>query len=706
MGGSLTIFEEPQMRDHCAELYPHLAADYQTWDELLTAWGEPPPPTYETARAGFREALAATPAATGDWLTTVELLREAPLRTVEDVEFAFSYLPENEKNRFLRQLVDLYFQSPLIEGDRVARTLRWMARAEMGEADFPLPADTVFLRGRSPSPLFEEFSQTIGKITPVRYLESWQRCPSEEAGVPFARVALRSGRRTQLLDRFCAKVAREFRRRPRGLQVMFNGSDASRAYLRARLAFDGLHVIAEDNSASPDARAAFFEKLRAAPLPLSERLKLSALWMIEPAPELESWMEKHSLAPDRREFLRSWKGPAPSHEGDIRLLPFHPLPMEKAAVALAYVERIPEPPVALALDAAERRRLRAGGFLVPESEPHLERNAQRLAGTAHRGPGHFFLFIDEETPLEGWRAHPLRAHEITVRGDDPAAAPVLEPGVLSATALDTYAECPAKYLYRQGLRLQPRQSPEEQFALWFGKLTHSALETVLRENHRAEVTEERLTRKFDALVEANAESLGQSAWLKVALRRRFRPMARHVPEMEKALREITGAEPERFEEDFEVALDGTRFRGRMDRIDRLPSGERIVLDYKTGTVDFSPEQIRKGKDFQALLYWLAAREKLGPTAGVLFYDLKRGEIRRGLVRSEALPNAKSALTRGHALEAEKFDAILAEGRGHLTRLVSRIQRQDFAATPSPQACEYCEYGDHCRARFGWAGGGG
>ncbi len=705
MGGSVIVFEDSGMRDHCAELYPHLTGDFLTWDEWLTRNGEPPPEDYEGARAGFRQALSTTPAATGDWLSTVELLRESPLRTVEDIEFAFSFLPDNEKNRFLRQLMDLYFDSPLVQGDRVARTLRWMQDAGRGEV--PTGSPTIFLRARSPSPLFQELAEAIG----APYLESWQwRPPGGEGQTHFARVAVQSGRRTPLLDRFCAKVAHEFRRRPQGLQILFNGSEASRSYIGARLAFEGLHVVPDDvvarTEGSKQPRTKFFETLRAAPLPLQERLKLSALWMIEPAPELEAWMEKLALAPDRRELLREWNRPPAPAEGQIRLLPFHPLPLESGAVAVAYVERIPEPPIALALDATERRKLRAGGFLVPESEPHLERNAQRLAGTAERGPGHFFLFLDEETPREGWRTRPLRIPEITLGTPIPPTVPTLEPTVLSATALDTYAECPAKYLYQQGLRLQPRQSPEEQFALWFGKLTHSTLEAVLRENQRAALSEALLTRKFDSLIEENAEALGDSVWLKAALRRRFQPMARNIPEMEKTLDAITGAIPERFEEDFEVTLEGTRFRGRMDRIDRLPNGERIVLDYKTGTVDFSPEQIRKGKDFQALLYWLAAREKLGPTAGVLFYDLKRGEIRRGLVRSEALPNAKGALTRGHALEAAKFDAVLEEGRGHLTQIVSRIQRQDFAATPSAQACEYCEYGGHCRVRFGWAGGGG
>lgn len=485
MGSSLIVFEEPLMRDLCAELYPHLAGDFTSWDEWLTTHGEPPPPDYEKARAGFRQALAATPAATGDWLATIELLREAPMRTLEDVDFAFSHLPENEKNRFLRQLMDLYFDSPLILGDRVARTLRWMASGQVAD-----PAETIFLRARSPSPLFEELATAVG----AHYQESWQWIPPEP-GSRFARVAVRSGRRTPLLDRFCAQVVREYHRRPKSLQVLFNGSDASRAYIGARLAFHGLHVVTQTQAESSDPRASFFETLRAAPLPLSERLKLSALWMIEAAPELESWMEKHALAPDRRELLRAWHRPPPDPAGEIRLLPFHPLPLAKDVVAVAYVEKIPEPPIALALDAAERRRLRAGGFLVPESEPHLKRNAQRLAGTRSAGPGHFFLFIDEETPLEGWHARALRVPEAPIAVPLAPPMPTLEPGVLSATALDTYAECPAKYLYRQGLRLQPRQTPEEQFALWFGKLTHSTLESVLRENQRAALSEDLLTRK-------------------------------------------------------------------------------------------------------------------------------------------------------------------------------------------------------------------
>jgi hypothetical protein len=90
---------------------------------------------------------------------------------------------------------------------------------------------------------------------------------------------------------------------------------------------------------------------------------------------------------------------------------------------------------------------------------------------------------------------------------------------------------------------------------------------------------------------------------------------------------------------------------------------------------------------------------------VLFYDLKKGETRRGLLKDRLLPStAKKSLTRGHALDEEKWASLLNEAREHASTLIHSLNAGDFHATPSAQSCEHCEFGALCRQRFGWTGG--
>jgi RecB family exonuclease len=160
------------------------------------------------------------------------------------------------------------------------------------------------------------------------------------------------------------------------------------------------------------------------------------------------------------------------------------------------------------------------------------------------------------------------------------------------------------------------------------------------------------------------------------------------------------------EQPFEFSFSAElAVRGRIDRLDKTESGANLILDYKTGSVDFSPEQIKRGKHFQALVYALAAEARGEPAAGVLFYDLKKSEVRRGLVRQSQLAHtAKKALTRGHCLTDGQWDELLTQGREHIDALGAALRAGDFRATPSAAACEYCEFGTHCRSRFGWTGG--
>jgi DNA helicase-2/ATP-dependent DNA helicase PcrA len=133
------------------------------------------------------------------------------------------------------------------------------------------------------------------------------------------------------------------------------------------------------------------------------------------------------------------------------------------------------------------------------------------------------------------------------------------------------------------------------------------------------------------------------------------------------------AQPVWFERPFSFRLGPHLVRGRVDRVDRLPSGEYELIDYKTGRPR-SAEQL--AGDVQLSLYGIAAREAWGleATRGAYHYLLDDEKV------AISGDGAGSERIRGVAVE-------VAEG----------IRAQEFEPTPSPRACRLCDYRLLCPA---------
>ena len=137
-----------------------------------------------------------------------------------------------------------------------------------------------------------------------------------------------------------------------------------------------------------------------------------------------------------------------------------------------------------------------------------------------------------------------------------------------------------------------------------------------------------------------------------------------------------------FEElDFELTLDpddGSApviITGQIDRIDRLPSGGIEVIDYKTGRA-----WSQKGVDesLQLSIYALACRDALG----------------LGTPERVTLYFTESALR----LSTTRTDEQLDLARADVLARVARMRAGEFAATPSVDACRYCDWRAMCPER--------
>jgi len=263
--------------------------------------------------------------------------------------------------------------------------------------------------------------------------------------------------------------------------------------------------------------------------------------------------------------------------------------------------------------------------------------------------------------LEAERDARRRAQVLAAR-DEPSLErflPMRGDGVLlSATDIDTYRACPLRYKFARVFRIPQEPTLHQRF----GIVVHQVLE------------------RFHAA----GEQLGQLADLLTLLEQSWRRAGFGDSDEERQLRgkaaaalaryheraQTDQARPVWFERQFTFKLGPHLLRGRVDRVDRLPTGEYELIDYKTGRPK-SAEQL--AEDVQLSLYAVGARQAWGLEAsrGAYYY---------------LLDDQKVAV-------AGDDDWISAVA----TDVAEGIRAQEFEPTPSVAACSLCDYRLVCPA---------
>lgn len=285
-------------------------------------------------------------------------------------------------------------------------------------------------------------------------------------------------------------------------------------------------------------------------------------------------------------------------------------------------------------------------------------------------------------------------------GPDHVADPTGEDArALSASALESLGTCPLRFFYQRVLRLHPPDDPEFDPERWLppdrrGTLLHTVFEHTV-DHARLE----QLGFDDDAVTEAAYAALEREC---DRMRHEFPPPSDHVFRAEvAAARADVGAflallQDQRLspddvfatEHDFgddgacTISLpDGSRLpvRGRIDRIDRLEGGLRVV-DYKTGSNSprrWDPEVVfNGGRRLQHLVYARAATGLGTPVVESAYhFPTLRGE--------------------NTVVSANAFD--LGPGDDLLLDLVEMVRRGAFPATDTPDDCTYCDFRSICRA---------
>ncbi|MEZ4686121.1 MAG: PD-(D/E)XK nuclease family protein [Bacteroidia bacterium] len=281
---------------------------------------------------------------------------------------------------------------------------------------------------------------------------------------------------------------------------------------------------------------------------------------------------------------------------------------------------------------------------------------------------------------------------------------------LAPTALTTWLACKLRFYfhYIAGIR-EPESLAESMEANTFGSILHGALELVYEPFRDKTVRPDDIKNSLKpALKKALKEAFEREANLKTADLRGRNYLMHDV--LEKLCRDLLDKDAEAgsfqveglektFFSEVKTALGNVRVSGIADRLDRLPTGEYRIVDYKTGNLDFgskihslkdvftkehdSPSSYNKGlkEAFQGYMYsWLLLKEETGSRVKTGFYVLKN--LSQGLLY----------LNDGESLQSNDFQ----EMEGLMGNLLQRIFHEDYSQTGNTDLCTFCPYNGICR----------
>jgi ATP-dependent helicase/DNAse subunit B len=282
--------------------------------------------------------------------------------------------------------------------------------------------------------------------------------------------------------------------------------------------------------------------------------------------------------------------------------------------------------------------------------------------------------------------------------------------ILSAGALESYAECPVKWLVEK--ELQPRRFEPDPEPMVRGSLIHELLERLLQELGRPLTIEslDDANRILDGLLAEPAPQLarGRIEAVRIAALRSLEADLRRYLAHEAASGcdwDVGALELKfGFDDDAESlpALElagGVRVRGMIDRVDVDGAGHAIVRDYKSGgkRPAYAGARWSQDQQLQVALYMLAVKELMGldPVAG-LYQPLGGEDLRsRGVFLQGAAVGAR--VVGNDARSSSELDEVIEDARDRAVMLAARLRSGDLEPCPDTCSRDGCKYPGICRS---------
>jgi probable DNA repair protein len=276
-----------------------------------------------------------------------------------------------------------------------------------------------------------------------------------------------------------------------------------------------------------------------------------------------------------------------------------------------------------------------------------------------------------------------------------------------SSILKNQALCPFRAFASNRLGAEELETPADGIsASLHGSLLHSVLEYFWKETLTQQALlalsqdelASRVQKHVDAVV-ADEYGLNQRPAFRVVEADRIFRLVMDYIELDKTREpfEVTG-----FEREVLADIQGQTIRLIVDRIDRLPSGDEVIIDYKTGQVDPKKWFGERPEDPQMPLYAITAT---GTPSGLAFAVIRDdGCVYKGVATTAGLlpglPVRDGVHTRDLAAAGEDMPLAIANWRAVIHRLMSEFLAGNATIDPKfgLNTCEatYCKLQSLCR----------
>lgn len=241
---------------------------------------------------------------------------------------------------------------------------------------------------------------------------------------------------------------------------------------------------------------------------------------------------------------------------------------------------------------------------------------------------------------------------------------------LSFSKFETYEKCPKQFWYQYVLNALPEN--QEAPALYKGSTFHELVEDSGKRQKDGKTDD--IKKLFDEL----EIKWDPTKYLTSSIQKEQQDKKSLAPALE-AYQKWSSSNPNEIvaiELPFTTYIGGFKVNGIIDRVEKTPEGEYVVIDYKTGGKN---KKVDATNSAQLNLYALALKEnpdfgKL-PIKATFFYVEK----------------AEGEQLFEYTVDAAKVEEI----KNTLEGYVKAIQDKEFEPTPGMFTCKWCQYSDIC-----------